>query len=244
MTKRMQPVCYKCQKPCAGTPGAVAVCKKCRAKKDALRGGATKQLVLCGVCGKPIPQKKGPGRRKIRHDDCKKLRPLRVAHHASCERCGADIEYSGRAKKYCSSACRLGYPGPAGSLRVCPVCTETFEANTTAHRYCSFRCRDKGSRWWRYFHLTPAEVRYLFDNQDGACAICRKPLDFLEAAMSGWVIDHNHATKEVRGILCIGCNTGLGGLKDDPAICIAAANYLSERGSYGSRQESQTDRGA
>lgn len=54
-----------------------------------------------------------------------------------------------------------------------------------------------------------------------ACAIC-------EAAFTPdgprMMVDHNHQTGEVRGVLCLHCNTGIGFLK---------VLYLEERGHYG-----------
>ena len=54
--------------------------------------------------------------------------------------------------------------------------------------------------------------------QGGRCAICEeKPAEH---------VDHDHATGEVRGVLCFTCNVGLGQLRDDLAVIHNAALYL------------------
>jgi hypothetical protein len=46
------------------------------------------------------------------------------------------------------------------------------------------------------------------------------------------VVDHNHITGEVRGLLCNGCNTAAGLAGDSADKLRGLATYLDERGSY------------
>lgn len=52
-----------------------------------------------------------------------------------------------------------------------------------------------------------------------ACQICKTEQEVLD-------IDHCHATLRVRGVLCNGCNNGIGRFRDDPDLLRAAADYL------------------
>jgi len=61
---------------------------------------------------------------------------------------------------------------------------------------------------------------------EGKCEICNRPSEKL-------VVDHNHSTGEVRGLLCNSCNLSLGGFKDSVLIIESAIRYLKERGGYG-----------
>ena len=57
--------------------------------------------------------------------------------------------------------------------------------------------------------------------QGGRCAICRR-----EKIRH---TDHCHATGKVRGLLCHGCNLGLGGFRDSQEALIRAINYLDRQ---------------
>lgn len=59
----------------------------------------------------------------------------------------------------------------------------------------------------------------LFKRQGKRCAICRRK-DFQP------VVDHNHRTGKVRGILCYPCNSALGFLADSARKIKAALEYI------------------
>ena len=60
--------------------------------------------------------------------------------------------------------------------------------------------------------------------QDGKCAICGTADP---APRKRFAVDHCHTTQAVRGLLCMHCNTGLGYLKEDPAIFLKGIEYLA-----------------
>jgi hypothetical protein len=63
------------------------------------------------------------------------------------------------------------------------------------------------------------------DMQNGKCAICK--VDFTASGRAPHA-DHDHATWIPRGLLCAGCNTGLGMFKESPEALAAAIKYLKE----------------
>ena len=61
------------------------------------------------------------------------------------------------------------------------------------------------------------------ESQGGTCAICGD--EFLTSYNTH--SDHDHATNQLRGILCVCCNTALGLFHDNPANLQAAIEYLN-----------------
>jgi hypothetical protein len=57
------------------------------------------------------------------------------------------------------------------------------------------------------YGITSEQFDAMARSQDGRCAVCRKKTTRL-------VVDHDHATGEVRGLLCHGCNIGIARLGD------------------------------
>lgn len=69
----------------------------------------------------------------------------------------------------------------------------------------------------------------MLDSQGGACAVCGK-------TGSRQVVDHDHATGKVRGILCVRCNVSIGGLGDNVEGLLRAIRYLEKANASDSRR--------
>lgn len=95
----------------------------------------------------------------------------------------------------------------------------------------------------KYYKMTPTEFNALWELQDGKCAICESKMKPMGRAKDAVAIDHNHQTNQVRGLLCRGCNHGIGCLKDSPEVLRNAAKYLDERGHYSEMQIGVTSHG-
>ena len=77
------------------------------------------------------------------------------------------------------------------------------------------------------YGLTATEYDAMLQEQGGVCAICAAEPGAWRANGGGLVIDHDHSTGRVRGLLCPSCNRGLGQFDDDPVKLANAVSYLS-----------------
>jgi hypothetical protein len=77
------------------------------------------------------------------------------------------------------------------------------------------------------YGMTESEYEALLTIQGGVCGICRRSPE--EAGQPRLVVDHDHATGRVRGLLCSMCNQGLGRFQDSPALLASALSYLGRR---------------
>lgn len=120
---------------------------------------------------------------------------------------------------------------------VCIKCGEEKDISEKPQRGNDCKtCRAKYKRGWdldlsrklNKFKTTMEEFMALLSSCAGRCDICGIPL-----SRSNMVIDHNHKTNKVRGLLCRKCNTGIGLLKDSVHVIEAAKKYLEERSHFG-----------
>ena len=79
------------------------------------------------------------------------------------------------------------------------------------------------------YGISVEEYDVLFAKQNGVCAICEKPENLTkDGKLHALAVDHNHETMQVRGLLCMNCNTRLGYFE--------GKNLLSRMVSYLMRQ--------
>ena len=128
----------------------------------------------------------------------------------TCSKCGETKPYNRFQKRSTKS----GYRG------VCKDCRHTAQR----HRYSPEKRRDWHLR--KTYGISLKEFNNAVASQGGRCAnkACNNPAE---------VVDHNHTTGDIRGILCNGCNTAAGLAQDNPAVVRGLANYLEDNGYYG-----------
>lgn len=70
----------------------------------------------------------------------------------------------------------------------------------------------------------------LIEKHQGLCAICNNEETRLSrnGGVCRLAIDHCHSTGKIRGLLCHGCNTGIGKFKDNIDLLQAAITYLKQ----------------
>lgn len=74
------------------------------------------------------------------------------------------------------------------------------------------RNKVKNRELQRLYGITLEEYNRLFIEQNGSCSICKRHQTQFKNSLH---VDHNHITKEIRGLLCGACNHALGLLKVD-----------------------------
>lgn len=77
----------------------------------------------------------------------------------------------------------------------------------------------------RNYEITIEEYNQLWKLQNGLCSICNLPE---KNKINCLVVDHNHTTGKIRGLLCNKCNTGLGMFEENYINIVNASNYINK----------------
>lgn len=127
-----------------------------------------------------------------------------------CTKCGERKPFSGFHTRVSS---------PDGMHHRCKTCRR----EDTSARYAKNRERILATQREQKYGLAPGEYALRMAAQGGKCAVCGDQL-------SSAHVDHSHSTGVVRGLLCPGCNLGLGHFRDSPEALRNAALYLEAHG--------------
>jgi Recombination endonuclease VII len=108
---------------------------------------------------------------------------------------------------------------PRSGVAYCKPC---FSAYRKA-RYPLYRLSAEEKRSQNYrqnYGITEEDYQRMFEQQGGVCAACGQPptpqqVGRARRVMTVLHVDHDHTTGEVRALLCSGCNSAMGMLKDD-----------------------------
>lgn len=117
--------------------------------------------------------------------------------------------------------CRDGYRPE------CKACHNAAEKlRDKSHRSTITPAYKRRERLKRVYGLSPEDYDQRLAEQGGVCAICQENRSWNRREGDVLVVDHDHNTGEVRGLLCHPCNQVLGLMREDAARLSAAAAYL------------------
>lgn len=114
--------------------------------------------------------------------------------------------------------------------KVCKICGDLYTPVAPCHLYCSQYCADTShseNYLRRNYKISLEEAACIFEKQSGRCAVCgSKGFRMNPNAMFLLVVDHDHTTGKVRGMLCHNCNRALGLLQDNISALETSIKYL------------------
>lgn len=156
--------------------------------------------------------------------DCKTDKPL-TAFRAQRE-CRGGFRPECKA---CFNAARLARYH-ANRERICAQRQAVYHARGDESRRIA-RERYRADREWiklnvtlKRHGLTLDQYHAMQERQDFSCAICG---DELSVGHEGAHIDHCHDSQKIRGLLCAGCNKGIGHFRERADALVAAARYVA-----------------
>lgn len=132
--------------------------------------------------------------------------------------------------KVCSS-CKIEKPldafqkRPERPIGVKPRCRDCQRADDAKKRTTEAGKRKYRKQLWKKagINITYEEYKEKYLRLDGRCEICHTQLPSL-------CVDHNHETKEIRGLLCTSCNLGIENLKESTKVMANAIKYIEKYG--------------
>lgn len=130
-----------------------------------------------------------------------------------CSKCKTDKPISEYQKRY---------DRPVGVRPWCRKCQKEIDAK---HRLTDRGKKKYRTRLWKKsnINISYEEYKERYDLLDGRCEICNDQLPSL-------CVDHNHKTRQLRGLLCTPCNLAIEHLKESPDIMNNAITYLNKYG--------------
>lgn len=193
---------------------------------------ATAELI-CETCDQPFMRRNQHGPAPKFCDECK-LKVKRAAqarYRANPAKRAIILASKGRAETELTPVCQdcrkpydRQYRRGRAPMR-CESCRAAWNAKRRAATQLRSRCAAKG--------ITIEQYQAALASQGDKCAVCRS-----EFGLKGPQIDHDHTCcptqkscgRCFRGLLCGGCNLGIGSMRENVITIQAAAEYVLNGG--------------
>lgn len=132
-----------------------------------------------------------------------------------CEKMLAESAFPNNGYQPCGTPIKRSYCKDCCSARAKERYDPTYARNKSLEKY----------------GISHQEYLYILTAQDGVCATCGT--DNPGSNLKHFCIDHDHVTKEVRGLLCTTCNTALGLVSDNMETLGKMLLYIKQGGTIG-----------
>lgn len=194
------------------------------------KDGRTSYCVICSREKAAKWKRENPEKAAAAVARCRKKHPLKYRQSIADWQRANPERHNAANRRYQDRLTLEAKPGP-DTLKSCNTCGETksrssfhvFLGSVDGRSNKCVECYTKASRR-RLYDISEEQFETMWRDQEGLCVICE---DFLIPFGKGTcVIDHDHDTGKVRGLLCSRCNLAIGHLRDDPESCDRAAAYL------------------
>lgn len=149
----------------------------------------------------------------------------------SCCKCGDEFESPQWNQKQCFSCLEKSDSRFKGRMERTCICGEKFYPRTLRQKSCSSTCGEKlksNTYLQRTYGISNEDYGEMLKAQNSKCEICGGE-GFLmknQHHRMKLVVDHDHKTGKVRGVLCHNCNRALGLFKDSVENLDRAKEYL------------------
>lgn len=217
------------------------ICKKCGNIFQSKVKSTGKRSECCSrLCSDSYVKEFGKQIKEAKCLGCGNVRQLRN-NRLFCNR-DCRIGYVKRSSEYssivksCSMCGEVKYlydfmmaSSRSGSLKFLAMCVQCHSNRGNKKRT---KETARNNNLMSGYGLTIDHYNAILADQGGRCPGCRRTVEEIEtsgAKGSGATmhVDHDHVTGKVRGILCHGCNIGLGKFKDNIQILINMLEYMN-----------------
>ncbi len=113
-----------------------------------------------------------------------------------------------------------------GLAKWCKSCVKKYQRGYNKRNKESVAFKARESHLKRTYDMTLSEYDEMLAGQGGRCALCG--IDTPGVPGAHFQVDHDHETGEVRGLLCIICNTRLGWYESNKSLFAKFQEYLGE----------------
>jgi hypothetical protein len=121
-------------------------------------------------------------------------------------------------RTFCGRSCARKHRPPTRGA--CVVCGAEFHSTSAARKFCSVECRESARIPSANRHGLSRPQKRWIRARNAFCAVC--------ASTRRLVIDHDHHTGTIRGLLCASCNSAIGQAGESADRLRKLAAYLED----------------